>query len=58
MPLPRAGLGPAPTKEGTASLQAVGAGVLTRPPGFRQVDVGATLTVSRTEFEIRLRSPL
>ena len=30
----RAGLGPAPTKEGTVSVYAVGAGVLTRPQAF------------------------
>ena len=34
MPLPWAGLGPAPTKEGTVSVYAVGAGVLTRPQAF------------------------
>ena len=61
VPLPQAGLGPAPTKEGTTSLQAAGAGVLTRPPGFRQGPhkaVGATLAVARAGYGIRFRTPL
>ena len=33
-----------------ASLFAVGAGVLTRPTGFRQVGVGVTLAVARPAF--------
>ena len=40
-----------------ASLFAVGAGVLTRPTGFRQVGVGATLAVARVGCRIRLRFP-
>ena len=39
MPLPWAGLGPAPTKEGTVSVYAVEAGVLTRPVSYTHLDV-------------------
>ena len=37
---------------------AVGAGVLTRPTGFRQVGVGVTLAVACAGCGIRFRSPL